>query len=461
MNQYELFFHHSSDMLFIMNEQGDILDANESLKKRFKSANFYTEFNKIEEKIKFLTIIAQHKNQRAISLTINDSPYLFDIHFSGSQIFLTAHDNSEYVKQNEILKYTTKTAGIAYWDWNPKTNYLEFDKEWFEQIDILDKSSTNLNDWMEALHPDDVHLVSQKIKDHLEGKTEIFEVLMRLKSLKGSYKYVLAKGKIIEWDENHEPTKFCGVHVDLSEMMELKQELETQKILVNTTSQLASLGEMAGNIAHEINNPLQILSFINENLKNSIEEYHDREKYLSDCLEIDATLARIDRIIKGMKTLCRNSDLYETKTFSLTNTLDQTLNICRENLKNHGIELFLDFDQSRPYPITGNEGQIAQVFLNLINNARDAIVYLPKKWIRINIKVVNESTELSFIDSGLGIPSEISEKLMTPFFTTKPLGKGTGLGLSISKKIIEAHGGQIFIDHSNPNTCFKIVIPNS
>ena len=92
------------------------------------------------------------------------------------------------------------------------------------------------------------------------------------------------------------------------------------------------------------------------------------------------------------------------------------------------------------------------MLLNLLNNAFDAVQALPEKWVRVMVSEEGDSVNISVTDSGRGIPREIADKAMQPFFTTKPVGKGTGLGLSISNAIVEAHHGRLWIDSRGPNT---------
>ena len=97
--------------------------------------------------------------------------------------------------------------------------------------------------------------------------------------------------------------------------------------------------------------------------------------------------------------------------------------------------------------------------MNLIGNSVDAVAGLSKKWITIEYKQMEKSCILYFTDSGEGIKPEVASKMMNPFFSTKEVGKGTGLGLSISMGIIESHGGRLFYEKRNGNTCFVVEIP--
>jgi len=106
------------------------------------------------------------------------------------------------------------------------------------------------------------------------------------------------------------------------------------------------------------------------------------------------------------------------------------------------------------------EVQIAQVLLNLLLNAFDAVVEDPgEKWVRVEVKTEDGAVMFCVVDSGPGISPEIKARIMEPFFTTKPVGKGTGLGLSLSKAFIEEHGGELTVSERENHTCFSFVLP--
>ncbi|HEX4924120.1 MAG TPA: ATP-binding protein, partial [Bdellovibrionales bacterium] len=105
--------------------------------------------------------------------------------------------------------------------------------------------------------------------------------------------------------------------------------------------------------------------------------------------------------------------------------------------------------------------QISQVLLNLLNNAHDAVAEQTEKWVKLDVRDLGDSVELSVTDSGAGIPPEIQEKIMQPFFTTKQIGEGTGLGLSISKGLVDSHHGQLRLDAKSKNTRFVVLLPKT
>lgn len=110
-------------------------------------------------------------------------------------------------------------------------------------------------------------------------------------------------------------------------------------------------------------------------------------------------------------------------------------------------------------PLICRPSELSRVFLNLLNNAFDAVANLPEKWIKVDISDSDTCTEISVTDSGHGISKEVSDKMFNPFFTTKETGKGTGLGLSISVAIVQVHNGKMYLDSECPNTRFVVEIP--
>jgi len=239
------------------------------------------------------------------------------------------------------------------------------------------------------------------------------------------------------------------------------EQLELERSRSVQNAKLASLGEMSASIAHEINNPLSVIQLTNSRLLEKLKLDPLSTDYIVHSLEkIQGAVDRINKIIKGLTNLSRNAANEDIQVFSVENMMEQVLSLVGQKLKYSNVDLRVSIPPGDLF-IESSLTQISQVLINLINNANDAIAPRKDKWIKVDFKLVKDSSivRCSVTDSGEGIPSEIAEKIMQPFFTTKEMGKGTGLGLSISKEIIETLGGKFYIDDESPNTCFVFELP--
>lgn len=276
-----------------------------------------------------------------------------------------------------------------------------------------------------------------------------FNIRCRLQSPEQE-KWIEFKGQAITNDIN-QVSELFGTCQDIT------TEVLAQHKLVQS-SKMSSLGEMAGGIAHEINNPLTIISGKVWQIKSKIEKGNIEPEKIIESLDIVAkTTDRIAKIIKGLRSFSRNSENDPMEVIILTQVIDETLELCRERFKNHSIELKLDLMPQ--LMIKGRSAQLGQVLMNLLNNAHDAVLNLPEKWVELHVTQVQQIIKITVTDSGHGIANNVVQKMMQPFFTTKDVGKGTGLGLSISKGIIEDHGGKLYYSGITGNTQFVIEIP--
>jgi len=233
---------------------------------------------------------------------------------------------------------------------------------------------------------------------------------------------------------------------------------ETQ-IHLAQNSKLSALGEMAGGIAHEINNPLSIIKgyvdLINRHYTRQTLNANNLEQYLN---KIDQTISRISKIVTGMKRFSRESSKDEKVRYPLNKIIEETLDICQEKMNNFGTKIEID-NKSLDLDVFCRPVEISQVLLNLINNSFYAISSTNQPWIKLKIFEDSKVVRIKVTDSGKSLSEDIRKKLFQPFFTTKEVGVGTGLGLSISRGIIEEHGGKLYYDDKESNTTFVIELP--
>jgi PAS domain S-box-containing protein len=148
--------------------------------------------------------------------------------------YLLQYDTKQILQQNEELieqekrwNYAFEGAGDGVWDWNIKTNEVFFSKNWKTMLGYSeDEIEHDYLEWESRLHPEDKEIVLKKLKDYLEGRSDIYSVESRLRTKDGSYKWILDRGKIFEWDKDGKPLRMIGTHTDISELKKLKEEKE-------------------------------------------------------------------------------------------------------------------------------------------------------------------------------------------------------------------------------------------
>lgn len=261
---------------------------------------------------------------------------------------------------------------------------------------------------------------------------------------------------------------------------------ETQAMMVHS-EKMRALGELVAGIAHEINNPVNfihgnimilqnysddLLSLIDLYEENNINFPDDIKKKIEDLKEqIDLEFLRGDikdlirsciegtqrtkNIVLDLKNFSRMEEMVLTQ-FDIPKEIDTTLNILNNKYKNR-ITVVKNYEPDVP-KIEAFGGQLNQVFMNILDNAQDAMAETGT--LTINIAKQESKVRIEFIDTGKGIPEENLKKVFDPFFTTKPVGKGTGLGMSISYRVINDHRGTINVESEvGKGTKFTIILP--
>jgi C4-dicarboxylate-specific signal transduction histidine kinase len=187
----------------------------------------------------------------------------------------------------------------------------------------------------------------------------------------------------------------------------------------------------------------------------------DLTKAILDAFEtIESNTSRISKIVKGLRTFSREGGKDPFHPLVIQSLIDDALGVCQERFRSAGVDLVVQNEAPLEHQIPARAVQLAQVLINLLNNAFDATESQRQRAIQMRIYVEGEQTHILVHDNGKGVSPEIEAKIMQPFFTTKEVGKGTGLGLSVSQGIIQDHGGRLFLDRAVGNSCFHIILPN-
>lgn len=303
---------------------------------------------------------------------------------------------------------------------------------------------------------------SKKIHEHqLENESSCHQGEFLVQ---GRYKnnfYVEYKIKPIEIDSQKLLAMFLK---DISDVKMSENIISEQAETLKRVSRLSDLGELSAGIAHEINNPLAIISGMADEVLFQLENDEDIDrsqlKFLGN--KIIQNTERISKIIKGLRAFVRDGSTDPFKEESINKILQESIDICQTSLAKKNIDLrYKNRSEDDDILVRCRAIQLEQVIVNIVNNAKDAISTQESGWIEIDTREVSGYCEILITDSGSGIPFPVQKKIFDSYYTTKSAGKGTGLGLSIARQIIEEHNGDISLDSHHHNTRFVLRVPTA
>ena len=238
-----------------------------------------------------------------------------------------------------------------------------------------------------------------------------------------------------------------------------EQQLHEQQGQLLQSQKLASIGQLATGIAHELNNPLNNIGLYIGNVLDRVEEGRmDRMVISRDLTAAQQQVVRAAKIITELRTFAKPSS-GERDHVSVNRLVQSSLSLVQQDLLMRDIDVHLELSPEEPV-IFGTFVQLQQVLLHLLTNARDACTEVSHKLVTITTRRTDERVEIIVTDTGCGIPEEDLPRLFDPFFTTKDVGKGTGLGLPTAYGIIKDHTGIIEVDSTiGVGTTFLIGLP--
>ncbi|MFK7873049.1 MAG: sensor histidine kinase [Oligoflexales bacterium] len=412
-----------------------------------------------KEKIMFSRcVLNKHKTDcDAFNLSMKCHQKKIQVHVmiiqTSDKRFLTIKKNYEKENMETFWQQFTKSfpGGLVFI--NPKMNILELTQATIHLLKFRDSSNISYS------------------KENLIGKSILdvcpknLQKIIKEKISTKSGSYVELEGSFLSFSfqDLYQESKITGTCLfifDHTEIVKLHSALDHQKQNLVNSARLASLGEMAAGVAHEINNPLGIISMRANFLKKlKKDDKLTDEKFYKFLDQIESSVNRVASIVTGLRTIARDPSQDGFSTSNIMSIITSVVDLASERLKHLSIHLDLSLvDQN--IAIHCNPVQISQVLINLINNSIDAIQHEKEKFIKLEVKNEHNYITVRVTDSGPKIDRVIAEKIMQPFFTTKPVGEGTGLGLSISKGILNSHQGDLYLDIEHENNSFVLMFPS-
>jgi len=239
---------------------------------------------------------------------------------------------------------------------------------------------------------------------------------------------------------------FTAVIRDIRDRKEMQTKLAQ-------TERLAAVGELAAGVAHEVNNPINTVI-------NCAQLIRDGDAPDENCRTIIEEGERIAEIVQSLLQFARD-DRDRPQSTSIPDVVQRTLRLIAENLKRHGITLTVQVRDDVPH-VLARPQQLQQVLLNLLINAKDALVHSDSepRLVSIAAAPIDQGVEITVADNGPGVPAELGTRVFEPFVTTKRARGGTGLGLSITKSIVEGYGGRVTLQSApGHGATFRVWLP--
>lgn len=323
----------------------------------------------------------------------------------------------------------------------------------------LNEMNHKLNDQRKAM----IHILADYEQDRrrLEKQTE------RLDNSRRALMHILQDS--YQSNLRLENSRKAMIHImsDLRETTEevkrREQELREKQEQLVQAGKLATLGELTTGIAHELNNPLNNIGLFIGNAIDLIEfgALNDSpDRILHELSSAMQQVRKATEIITHLRTFGRAASV-SYQPVNVAQVITSAISLIQEQLRLRQIAVEVQMP-AEEVMVIGNAIQLEQVFLNLLNNARDALTDMPDKHIFITCTMSADLVEVRVRDTGSGIAPEIEQRIFDPFFTTKEVGAGTGLGLSITYSIIQEHQGTIRLEnHDGDGALFVIQLPRA
>ena len=312
-----------------------------------------------------------------------------------------------------------------------------------------DQLYANPHLWYDAVHPDDRVLLEKR--DQAVAAEFAAEAEYRIRHVNGKLSWLYDRAVLVH-DAAGMPTRIDGIATDITEQKHLRQT-------VIQAEKLAALGELIAGVAHEVNNPLAIISG-----HAQILEMTQTGIVKEDAQTILKMANRASEIVRNLLAFARKQD-GQRQMGALNDVVRAALELAEYRLVRHGVNLTVELQERLP-PIVMNATEMQQVLINLLTNADQALRNLAPEARRVTVRtftvVENDQTFviMEVADQGPGIPDDVKHRIFDPFFTTKGVGEGTGLGLSICHGIVVAHGGSIRVTSgSDSGTTIMVKLP--
>jgi two-component system NtrC family sensor kinase len=358
-------------------------------------------------------------------------------------------------ESEERLQLALAGTKAAAMDWDLRAGVLHLGPYWAALLELPDSQvrGTVPEILQRFVHADDRERVEREVAAHLAGEVETYEGEFRVRVPRGEERWAQVRGRVAVRFRSGRARRWVGIATDVTARREMQARLQTGE-------RMASLGRLAGGMAHEINNPL---AYVVSNLGFAVEELarpltpEAQAEVLQALQDARAGAQRARDIVRDLRTFSQPGE-DRTEPIDVRNALMSALALAATEVKNRA-RVVTRLDDVPP--VMASERRLAQVFLNLVVNAAQALPGRGSGEIRVSTfrspagKVVAEVA-----DDGCGMSPAVRARIFEPFFTTRPVGLGIGLGLSVCHGIVKGIGGDIEVEtEEGKGSTFRVILP--
>jgi len=358
------------------------------------------------------------------------------------------------IKESEMrLNMAIDGSNEGLWDWSITDNNTWYNEYWYTMLGYeLTDISSNPKFWESIIHPDDYDMVITALNDHLHNKSDIYKAIYRLKDKSGSWKWILAHGKVVLRDKNDTPTRMIGTHIDITQQKETElKQLE----LISTRDKLFSI------IAHDLRGPigtlLQVLELLTS--KNDIDEETQRD-FLEELKKMsESTFQLLENLLSWSKSQ-RNEIIFLPEKLYLTRVIKENIHLLKGASSQK--EIKIEYNSVDDSIIFADLNMVNLVIRNLLSNA---LKFSPRgSVITISSTPLDSHIEVAISDQGIGIPQERINTMFgaNKYVTTRGTENeaGSGLGLLLCKDFVERNQGTIRVESKQgEGSTFRFTLP--
>lgn len=356
---------------------------------------------------------------------------------------------NELLKSEARFRKTLDVTSDGMWDRNLSSGEVYYGSNWatalgYQEEDLV----TGKISWERLLHPEDREPTLQKLKDHLGGKTQRYEVEFRLKNSDNDWQWIQARGKIIEYDKKGKPLRFVGTHTDITNRKKAEDSLQR-------SSEQTKI--FAYSVVHDLKNPVIAIQSLAERFKKRVSQLSDEKKQMY-CNQLLQSSEQIVELVDKINTYISSK---ESSLVFEEFPLKEIVRQCRDEFSAQLQIREISWSEFNEHPIIrADRISMMRVLRNFVENA---LKYGGDELSKISVGYQNTAAfhVISVRDNGLGINTEDCEKIFKLFARRESsLGKvGSGLGLAIVKEIAEHHNGEVWLEQNQEwgiQFCFAV-----